>query len=291
MKLLCAIIFLLTLWEVAAGDVPPVIARLDGKVIGEKEIAPFLKRDLLAENINDPVLRKQILRDCAEKAACMMIVNDLLAAEDIKPSPEMAQKELDNLNRLLPYGLPGLNRARTAEEPDYQISVAVKQLFLNTLPDKMTVSAAEVEQYYRYHQEAFLIPGKMELGILQVTKDRPGAADLCENARMRVLQGESFDRVAREVDPDGVNRQYPQLTALARSEAEKLQIGDLSPVIERTDCYLLVKLNGKTPPRYLPLDDAEPYIREIILSEKSARMLEIIVRTRMSKSFEFEKGQ
>ena len=136
-----------------------------------------------------------------------------------------------------------------------------------------------------------MIPGKYEFGILQVTKDRPNAAELCDNARLRILQGESFDRVAREVDPGGVNRQYPQLTALIKSEGEKLAVGETSPIIERTDCYLLVKLNDKTPPKYLPIEDADPYIREIILSEKSAKILEIIVRTRMNKSFEFEKGQ
>jgi len=291
MKLLCAIIFLLSVWGIAAGEVPKVIARLDGKPIGEKEIAPFLKRDLLAENIKDPVLRRQILRDAAEKAACMTIVNELLAAASVTPSRERAQQELDNLNSLLPFGLPGLNINKTAEDPDYQLSVAIKQLFCSTLPDKMTVSQAEVEQFYRYHQAKFTIPGKCEYGILQVTKDRPNAADLCDTARLRILQGESFDRVAGEVDPNGINRQYPQLTALIKSEGEKLAVGEISPIIERTDCYLLIQLKSKTPPRYLPLEDADPYIREIILSEKSAKLLEIIVRTRMNKSFEFEKGQ
>lgn len=186
---------------------PEVVATVDSVPIRRDELAAQLTLSRQAPPNADRAVLARLMRQAVEERIYLDIIRQLLAEQRIVPDEASALAYLKEMNALLPRGIPGVppaEFARLAAEPQFQLNAALHRYFKQCYPDWVKVDDREVENAYRLDQQRFLLPEKLELGVIEVERSRDNARETIEDARARLRQGENFDRVAAEVSPDGV---------------------------------------------------------------------------------------
>lgn len=261
---------------------PEVVATVDGKPIRRSELSVKLPPGA----VPDRAALISLMRRAVETKICFSLIDELLNSAGIVPSRELALEYLKQLNSLLPRGIPGTPPERfplLASQPQFQLNAALHRCFARMAPDQIKVTDQEVETFYRLNQTQFLLPEQVDLGIIQFPASRPAAREEAEMIRSRLLQGEAFDRVAREVNPEGVTLDAGTIAQLLRREQPELKVNGISRPILAGEFWVIVKLRGKTEPAFVPLKAVAPYIREQLAAAKVGRALEEYLRGRMQK--------
>lgn len=282
--------FLLSIAIASAGEssggiwdfLPEVVATVDGKPIRRSELSV----NLPAGAVPDRAALVSLMRGAVEAKICLSLIDELLHSAGIVPSRELALEYLKQLNSLLPRGIPGTPPERfsiLASQPQFQLNAALHRCFARMAPDQIKVTEQEVETFYRLNQPQFLLPEQVDLGIIQFPASRPTAREEAETVRSRLLQGEAFDRVAREVNPEGVTLDAGAIVQLLRREQPELKVNGISRPLRAGEFWVVVKLRGKTEPAFVPLETVAPYIREQLAAAKVGRALELYLRERMQK--------
>lgn len=261
---------------------PEVVATVDGKPIRRSELSV----NLPAGAVPDRAALVSLMRGAVEAKICLSLIDELLHSAGIVPSRELALEYLKQLNSLLPRGIPGTPPERfpqLASQPQFQLNAALHRCFARMAPDQIKVTDQEIETFYRLNQPQFLLPEQVDLGIIQFPASRPTAREEAETVRSRLLQGEAFDRVAREVNPEGVTLDAGAIVQLLRREQPELKVNGISRPLRAGEFWVVVKLRGKTEPAFVPLETVAPYIREQLAAAKVGRALELYLRERMQK--------
>ena len=261
---------------------PEVVATVDGKPIRRSELSVQLHPGA----VPDRAALIPLMRRAIEAKICFALIDELLRSAGIVPSRELALEYLKQLNSLLPRGIPGTPPERfpqLASQPQFQLNAALHRCFARMAPDQIKVTDQEIETFYRLNQPQFLLPEQVDLGIIQFPASRPTAREEAETVRSRLLQGEAFDRVAREVNPEGVTLDAGAIVQLLRREQPELKVNGISRPLRAGEFWVVVKLRGKTEPAFVPLETVAPYIREQLAAAKVGRALELYLRERMQK--------
>lgn len=261
---------------------PEVVATVDGKPIRRSELSVQLPPGA----VPDRAALIPLMRRAIEAKICFALIDELLRSAGIVPSRELALEYLKQLNSLLPRGIPGTPPERfpqLASQPQFQLNAALHRCFARMAPDQIKVTDQEIEIFYRLNQPQFLLPEQVDLGIIQFPASRPTAREEAETVRSRLLQGEAFDRVAREVNPEGVTLDAGAIVQLLRREQPELKVNGISRPLRAGEFWVVVKLRGKTEPAFVPLETVAPYIREQLAAAKVGRALELYLRERMQK--------
>lgn len=261
---------------------PEVVATVDGKPIRRSELSVQLPPGA----VPDRAALIPLMRRAIEAKICFALIDELLRSAGIVPSRELALEYLKQLNSLLPRGIPGTPPERfpqLASQPQFQLNAALHRCFARMAPDQIKVTDQEIETFYRLNQPQFLLPEQVDLGIIQFPASRPTAREEAETVRSRLLQGEAFGRVAREVNPEGVTLDAGAIVQLLRREQPELKVNGISRPLRAGEFWVVVKLRGKTEPAFVPLETVAPYIREQLAAAKVGRALELYLRERMQK--------
>lgn len=261
---------------------PEVVATVDGRPIRRSE----LQVKLPPGAVPDRAALIALMQNAIETKICFMLIDELLNSTGIVPSRELALEYLTELNSLLPRGIPGTPPERfpqLASRPQFQLNAALHRCFARRDPERIKVSEQEIETFYRLNQKMFLLPERLDLGIMQFPAASPGGREAAEAARARLLQGESFDRVAREVNPGGVTLDAARVTGELRNQQPELKVNDVSRPFRVEACWVIVKLRGRTPASFVPLESVAPYIREQLAAARVGRALEEYLRDRMKR--------
>ena len=270
------------------GDaLPEIVATVDGSPIRRGAVLERLRGTEAFSPDNPPEARKAAVRRAVESEIYFFLLGRLLATEKIVPSEEAAALQLAELERVLPRGLPTLDRAgflRLAASEHYRWNVALQEYLCRVAPEVIAVSDAELERLYRVDQAKFRLPEQYQFGVIRLLKNAPGAKERADAVRARLLQGEDFDRVAAEVDPAGSEMGTANLLDLLRQGDPALPEGSVSRVLEDPSAYYLVKVRAKKPGRFIPFDEVAPYLRLQLVSEKTAAALEVILRGELKKA-------
>jgi len=272
----------------SAGEaLPEIVATVDGHPIRREAVIERLRGTGALSPDNPPEVRKAAVRRAAENEIYFFLLGRLLATENIAPSEEAASRHLAELQRVLPRGLPELNRSglmQLAASEHYRWNVALEEYLRRVAPEVIAVSDAEVEQLYRVNQQQFRLPEQFQLGVIRILKSAAGAKERAETIRARLRQGEDFDRVAAEVDPSGSYMTQANLLELLKQGNPAAPEGSVSRVLEDSEAYYLVKIRSKTPGRFVPFEEIAPYLRLQLVSEKTAAALEAILRGELKKA-------
>jgi len=271
-----------------AGDaLPEIVAAVDGHPIRREAVVERLRGSGVLSPDNPPEVRNAAVRRAAESEIYFFLLGRLLATERIVPSEEAAARRLAELQRLLPRGLPELGRSglmQLAASEHYRWNVALEEYLRRVAPEVIAVGDAEVELFYRLNQEQFRLPEQYQFGVIRIAKSVPGAKERAETVRARLRQGEDFDRVAAEVDPEGSEIGAAELLDLLRRGDPALPEGSVSRVLEEPTAYYLVKVRSKTPGHFVPFEEIAPYLRIQLVSEKTAAALAAILRGELKKA-------
>ncbi len=276
--------------SLAAGELdflPDPVATVDNVPISRNAVLERLHREkAISPDMKEPELLLRARR-AVESEIYFFLLARFLGREGITPSESAAAAQLEMLEKLLPRGIPGRTQeelAALAASETYRYNVALQSFLLKNAPELLKVEDAEVERLYRLNRETFRVPEEYEFGVIRIRKDRPGAADLAETVRARLLQGEDFDRVARETDPAGAEMPDAEVIELLRKGNPALPVNSISGILENTEGYFIIKVKAKHPARYIALVEIAPYLRLQLVSEKAGRAFELILRRELANA-------
>ena len=261
-------------------ELPEVLAELNGVPIRRGELAAELAPQLAPlEADRDRAQVRSVVRRCVDDAICRRLLNAELEKQGLVPSRSVAEKYLAGMLRLMP---PGVSKnfvkeiSPRMETPEFQLKAAV-HLYLERRfsPELMAVSAAEIGRYYELNRLRYRRPESWDIGVIRVDGRRGDAAEVAAAVRARLLQGENFERVAKEVDPEGAGGRLPsgEMRAIFAQELASLAPGDVSKVVAARDGYYIMLLRSRTAGGEMPLEEVAPVIVMEISAAKDSLAL------------------
>lgn len=143
--------------------------------------------------------------------------------------------------------------------------------------DRIPLSEEKVSAYYRQHLSDFNLPPQYRARQI-IVDSREGADEILAKIR----QGEDMDDLARKhsLSPDGKRggdlgffdaRSYPPAFT---DVCQKLQIGEVSDVIQTDYGFQIFQLLEKRPARQVPFEEASASIRRLLREEGSEKAFE-----------------
>ena len=267
-------------------------------------MAEFGKHKLLKKDIIKLVLAKHPdfekysfdeLKDVTEQIVDEQIyftlLSDFLAAEGFAPSYKMTLQYLEDSIRKFPLEIRKLKFKNSAvqalaAEPDRQLTVALQNYLKKKKPSEITVSNEDVEFFYRVNQNIFTKDAKLDISFIAVEKKQPDALKKINDAYSMLMQGVRFGKIAEEI-----NKALPkELFDIDRFPAEfavraaEMPIDEPSGVLEFQNYYAIIQVTNKQPPQYIPLKDAEFFIRSELESRKCGKYLEALLCQLLEKT-------
>jgi parvulin-like peptidyl-prolyl isomerase len=159
----------------------------------------------------------------------------------------------------------------------------VEERLVLKVHDELTKNASvtdeAVREEYEKQKETLLMPERARLQVINV-KDRP----LAEQIRRELLQGASFDELARKHNSGKLQEKagYLELqpkeklpAELQRFAFEVLKIGDITPVIDTPmgNAFLIAKLVEKDPEHPMSFEEAKDGVAVTLLDQEKDRVL------------------
>jgi parvulin-like peptidyl-prolyl isomerase len=154
--------------------------------------------------------------------------------------------------------------------------------------DKVSITEEEARKYHAEHAEQFTSPGTITIReiLVKVPVTNQGvnvsadeaAKQKAEEARKRVVGGESFEQVAAEmsdspskangglVGPLNVKELNPAFLKLI----DPLKVGDVTEVVRSQNGYQLVKLEARSAEELLPAEKVRDKIADALYEQKRA---------------------
>lgn len=274
----------------AAGEfdfLPETVASVNGEAITREMVVARMRNSGVSFAESSRATLVAAAKSAAETEIYFYLLGRLMAAEGVAPSEKAAQEKLVQLEKAVPNGMPDPVRSelrKLASSEHFRWNVALQEYLGKVAPETIAVSPVEIEQRYRINQEQFRLPEQYQLGVIRVRKNRPEAREIAENTRARLLQGEQFDRVAAEVDPDGELLPDAEILDILKQGDPSLPAGSVSRILENDDAYFIIKIKSKSPGRFVPLEQLTPYLRLQLASEKAGRVLELLLRGELRKA-------
>ena len=265
-------------------ELPEVLAELNGVPIRREELKEELAPQLAPlEADRDRAQVRSVVRRCVDDAVCRRLLDAELRKLRIVPSKAVAEEYLAGMLRLMPPGSRQKFEAEIAprlDMPEFQLKAAV-HLYLERRfsPELLAVSAAEVGRYYELNRLRYRLPEHWDVGVIRIDGRRVDAADAAASVRARLLQGENFERVAKEVDPEGAGGKLPsgEMRAVFARELASLAPGDVSNVVPARDGYYIMLLRGREAGGEMPLTEVAPFIVMEISSAKDSLALKKVL--------------
>ncbi len=259
---------LITLLPLSAATFPDPIAEFRGQPIPRSAVEEQLKTigDLA---VGDLTGRRAALRKILEEFCCGIILDDIARMPEYRDGRAaalryIAEAQLDDVT--------ASELKKQIDDPDF-IRKAVLHLFLVSYYGNAAFSVGddEIEDFYRQNIGRFRTAEDIVFGVI-ASDD----ADTAETYHARLMQGENFERLAKESD-DGKARQEDlsaaDLTAL-RQIAAQMKINEISPVILRNKRYFILKLQKRTPPGFIPLAKIKDALKMELVAFREAQLLQ-----------------
>ncbi len=266
-------------WAAPLIPLPETAATVDGvrilasKILNEwNRITPELPDNIPPESL------ERIYRNLTEQYIWQREIRELLAGAGLKVNRDTAERFLKKQQQKHSFNVGQMlqkNLEKMLDSPRFQLKSAIHFYLAATVPEKIKVSRTEVENIYRSMPEKFKLPGKEIWGIIEV-RERTHA----ETVRALLLQGSSFESVARRFSPDGINSPLPrELTGKGRI----MKVNEISPIIKSENGWIVAKLRARGKSSVLPLEKVYTQLVLELESAKESTALEEILQQRLSQ--------
>jgi parvulin-like peptidyl-prolyl isomerase len=276
------------------------VATLDGKRIARAELDQHLdyltkQGRLRPEAMADPARRKE-----AERAALDdLITRRVLLAEAQRLKIVVGPGEEDVAFRTAHGGQPGefklADMAKKKGEDVDRLREEVRgQLLMTRLAEKITedvrVSDEDAAKYYEAHRQSFTAPGEAHLRLLIVESKEDA-----EKLRAQAVKGADFAALVRQYGKGGHKENggdmgwvdSRMLPATIAKAVEAIPQTGVTPVIEAKGGFYLLRVEGRRPPREVPLAEVKDRLVQMVTAErKQARFAEWLEERRRAAKIE-----
>ena len=222
-----------------------------------KELAPFYhakdEKQLLNEVIND-----YVIEDIAKKDGIVLTDQDINEfIENVAKNNKLTKDELEQ--KIKQEGLSYDYYKEFAKFNAYKLKV-MQKIFAPTIQ----IDEKEIKNFYNNHPDLFN-QSTVTLDIIE-TKSKPDI----EEAMKQLKLGSSFDSVKEKysINKNGPKQLYvADINKQLQGIIEKMQVGQISPIIESTNGYFIIKVLDKKNVN-LSFDDVKDKIRNLLFEEK-----------------------
>lgn len=154
---------------------------------------------------------------------------------------------------------------------------ALVDLLFNDIAASVTIPEERLHEEYENQKDKLVMPERAKIQLIQVV-DRA----LADKALARLMNGESFDSVARSVnagrlaDDGGMLDFRPRQslpTELQSYAFERLKPGELTPVVPASSGFFIAKLVAKDPEHPMTFDEARDSIEQAVAQAERDKAL------------------
>ncbi len=283
---------------------PAVVARVNGKAIFGRDLEQKIQEQLAP--IGNPKwtnLKEDYRQELTAQQLGTLIAQELLYQKAVsigmKATPAEAQAELakvaknfssdGELNRALADR--GMDRASLSREIDRSLTVA--KYVQETISKKITITPAEVADYYSGHKSEFDHPDMIRSSHILILVPQ-GATDEQEKIAQqravallaRVKKGEDFAKLAKENSMDDQSASNGgdlgllpkgQLASEYEDAAFALQVGGISDVVRSQYGYHIIKVTDRKPAGTATLDEVRTELTDYLNTRKTDQELQKVV--------------
>jgi peptidyl-prolyl cis-trans isomerase SurA len=283
---LASLVFAVATAVSAAGEViDRIVASVDGDPITLYELREYQAKQSkvnsrASEASDDEVLQALI----TEK-----LVGREILARGIRVRDEDIDRYIDRIKQQNHLDDEGLKKALAQQGMDYekyreQIRKEIEkvQLLNREIRGKVNVSPEDVHRYYEAHKKDYEQAGGVKLRqiTLRLSEDAPeelvkAVTDRLSAIRARVVKGEDFAKVAKEVSEDPLapeggdlgEVQPEKLVPELETAVAKLKDGEVSEPIRTNMGLSIVKLEKRIPVGYRPEEEVAADIKDKLYNE------------------------
>jgi len=270
---------------------PEQLAEIGDRKISKKdfleEIKPQIPAGMIAEIPEDRI--KELSKRMIEGMVDKIVLLKLVEKDGIKPSSDIVKAEFDKMVSSLPpekseaFKKQLTEQGKTLEaykeelskDKNAQEGLAINKWIESKIVPSAKVSDADVEKYYREHQDQFKTPETVTAShILVATKDRPDAdaKKKAEDILSQLKQGKDFEKIAEaESDcPSGKSAKGSlgefahdgRMVKEFEDAAFALEPGQMSGLVKTQFGYHIIKVSSKKPASYVELDKVKQMIKD-----------------------------
>ncbi len=257
-----------------------------GKKLDDKQTSTLKKRVL------DSLIAREVLKQEAAKRG-------------IKADQAMVNSQMETLKKSTTPGnfaasLKQMNMTEATFRDYLSSEFTIKKLIESDLASKAAVSPQEVKAFYDGNPQLFKTPEMVRASHILIKVDKNASAKQKAAAlakikaiRKRILKGEDFAKIAKEVSDDtGTKANGGDLNFFARGQmvpsfekaAFSLKVGQLSDVITTRFGYHLIKVTAKKPAGTVPFDKIKDRIEQHLKAQKMQKVLPEYIDALKSKA-------
>ncbi len=176
----------------------------------------------------------------------------------------------------------GLNRDREVIEVmnEAKKKIVIAKLITTEVDDKINVTDDEIKQYYDAHKNEFMTPAMWRASHILVSNERE-AQDILD----ALAKGEKFEDLARQRSMDATATRggdvgyfrLGQLVPEFEKVALKLNVGQLSGIVQTQFGYHIIQLTDKKEPGAESLERAKSKIVNALKKKKRNEIFEKLV--------------
>lgn len=299
------------------------IAKVNGHNIPKEEFIDLYQAEVASamKQMNTTQITDEVRIKTGIHSVQLLLEHEILYQEAVKRKLTIPDKELNTewdatIQRLRTSIAKDGNKepseeeilrrgGRTREEAREQLRKALltRKMREQVLTDhKITVSDADVKDFYEKNKEGFKQPERLHLQQIFVgsrkgprdpvdSKKKEQAHERIEQALKRVRAGESFEAVAKSVSeaPDsskgGDMNMIPvqNLPPFYVKAASAMHPGDISDIIESDYGYHFIKLIEIGAAGDASMDKASPFIRSVLLAGRGDEAVQEFCRPTLDK--------
>ncbi len=260
-KFLVFFVGLVFIANVAKAEViDKIVATVNDKPITTydlKQLAPFYHAKDEKQLLND-VINDYVIEDIAKKDGIVLTDEDINEfIENVAKNNKLTKDELEQ--KIKQEGLNYDYYKEFAKFNAYKLKV-IQKIFAPTIQ----IDEQEIKNFYNNHPDLFN-QSTVTLDVIE-TKSK---TDI-EEAMKQLQLGVSFDTVKEKYS---INKSEPKQVYISdinkqlQSIVDKMQIGQISPIIESSDGYFIIKVLDKKNIS-LSFDDVKDKIRNLLFEEK-----------------------
>lgn len=294
----------------AGATAQAIVARVNGVAITLEQLDRGFEANLRARGLNIARMqRPEQVRDLRREALDTLIRDELLWQKAQHDGAVVSDQEVDRaigqaVERARSREAFELSIARAGFDEDTYRRYVRRMLSADRAAQelvqaKLSVTDAEVEQFYRDNAQRFNRPEQLLLREILLRVPAPGGPGQREEARRRlasirarVLAGEAFAELARRYS-EHPTRQWGgahdpvargQLAPSLEAAAFRLRPGETSEVIETDAGFHLLRLDERVPAATIAFEQVRDRIREHLTERRGREVLDSEVATLRSRS-------
>ncbi|GBD27157.1 Foldase protein PrsA 2 [bacterium HR30] len=296
-RMLAVMFSLLSVWGVSSlafAEAPgkeQIAARVNGKAL------PAAKVYQLAEQIakGAQTTVEATWSDALEQAITTEVLVQAATAQGLRVSEREVEEEIKEIRSYGPNHPMSewLGKTDPAEvRRELRQSLLIEKFLDQRI--KTRVTAAQVEQYYQEHAEQFERPPMVRASHILIRiqgGDRDAARRRAEEILQRVRKGEDFAQLAKQYSQDSYTAPkggdlefFPERPTPVAQAAFRLEVGQVSDVIESPYGFHLIKVTDRRPAGRAPLQEVAEEIRSILEDEQREEAEELLIEELRAKA-------